>query len=298
MTFREFWQPLTTIYPEDEARWIGRFVFEERYGFSHADLLMGRETSIDECELQEMQQRLLTGEPVQYVIGQAPFGGRLFAVTPAVLIPRPETLWLCNAIGNHLNDRQHLTREIREEASILDIGTGSGCIAITIALNASAGTHVTAWDVSNEALAVARDNAERLKADVTFELQDMLCPPDDTACWDVIVSNPPYICEQEKAAMEPNVLNFEPSLALFVPNDDPLRFYRAIGQYAVKALRPNGCLFLEINSLYAHLLADMLLVQGFAEAHINQDDNGKNRYIEACITMEPDAVTASSSPQT
>lgn len=264
MTFREFWQPLTVVYPEDEARWIGRFVFEEKYGFSHADLLMGRETSINENELLELQRRLLTGEPVQYVVGLAPFGGRLFKVTPAVLIPRPETLWLCNAVSGYHN--------------VLDIGTGSGCIAITVALTTA---KVTAWDISSEALDVARANAERLHADVTFEQQDALCPPDDVARWDAIVSNPPYICEQEKTMMEHNVLNFEPHLALFVPDDDPLRFYRVIGQYAVKALRPDGRLFLEINPLYAHAICDMLLAQGFTNAHIHQDDNQKDRYIVA-----------------
>ena len=276
MTFREFWQPLTVVYPEDEARWIGRFVFEEKYGFSHADLLMGRETSIDENELLELQRRLLTGEPVQYVVGLAPFGGRLFKVTPAVLIPRPETLWLCNAVSGYHN--------------VLDIGTGSGCIAITIALAEKKEDRVspcesvaklTAWDISSEALDVARANAERLHADVTFEQQDALCPPDDVARWDAIVSNPPYICEQEKTMMEHNVLNFEPHLALFVPDDDPLLFYRAIGQYAVKAMCPDGRLFLEINPLYAHAICDMLLAQGFTNAHIHQDDNQKDRYIVA-----------------
>ena len=274
MTFREFWQPLTTIYPEDEARWIGRFVFEERYALTHADLLMGKETDIEEGELRELQQRLLTGEPVQYVLGEAPFGDRLFKVTPAVLIPRPETLWLCQGI-----DHQPSTIN-PPPSTILDIGTGSGCIAVTIALNMPA-AHVTAWDISDEALAIARANAERLQADVTFEQQDALTPPDDTCRWDVIVSNPPYICEQEKAAMEHNVLDFEPHLALFVPNDDPLRFYRAIGKYAVKALRPAGRLYFEINPLYAEELSDMLQAQGFDEVRICQDDNQKDRYIVA-----------------
>ena len=288
MTFHEFWHTLTSIYPENEARWIGRFVFEVKYGLSHTDLLMGKETSIDESGLQELQRRLLTGEPVQYVIGEAPFGDRLFQVTPAVLIPRPETLWLCNAVST-----------MEHSCDVLDIGTGSGCIAITIALartslsatdshgltrtdaNNNSVAKITAWDISYEALAVARANAERLKADVTFEQQDILSPPNDTNRWDIIVSNPPYICEQEKSAMEPNVLNFEPHLALFVPDNDPLLFYRVIGQYAIKALRPDGHLYLEINPLYAEELSAMLLTQGFAEARIYQDDNQKDRYIVA-----------------
>ena len=244
-------------------------MFEVKYGLSHADLLMGKETSIDESGLQELQRRLLTSEPVQYVIGKASFGDRLFQVSPAVLIPRPETLWLCNAVSATAHSRD-----------VLDIGTGSGCIAITIALNTSA-AHVTAWDISNEALAVARANAERLKADIAFEQQDILAPPDDTNRWDAIVSNPPYICEQEKSTMEPNILDFEPHLALFVPDNDPLLFYRAIGQYAIKALRPDGRLYLEINPLYASDLSNMLTTQGFSETHIYQDDNQKDRYIVA-----------------
>lgn len=268
MSFREFWQPLTTIYPEEEARWIGRFVFEERYALTHADLLMGKEMDIEEDELRELQRRLLTGEPVQYVIGEAPFGEHLFRVSSAVLIPRPETLWLCQAVVSH------------HPLDILDIGTGSGCIAVTIALN-NPSVKVTAWDISEEALSIARANAERLKANVTFELQDALNPPDDTARWDIIVSNPPYICEQEKAAMERNVLDYEPHLALFVPDDDPLRFYRAIGKYAVKALRPDGRLYLEINPIYANAICDMLVELGFAEARTYQDDNLKDRYIVA-----------------
>lgn len=293
MTFREFWQPLTAIYPESEARWIGRFVFEERYGLSQADLLMGRETCLDGNELKELQRRLLTGEPVQYVIGLAPFGGRLFTVTPDVLIPRPETLWLCQAAIDFIGRLD--ADEAAALPAVLDIGTGSGCIAITIALAApksplssaapeiplSSAATITAWDISAEVLTVARTNAERLHASVTFEQQDMLCPPDDTDRWNAIVSNPPYICEQEKAAMERNVLDYEPAQALFVPDEAPLLYYRAIGQYAVKALRPGGCLFLEINPLYAHPLVALLLEQGFADARIHQDDNDKDRYITA-----------------
>ena len=292
MTFREFWKPLTSVYPEQEARWIGRFVFEVKYGLSQADLLMGRETDIDESELRELQRRLLTGEPVQYILGEAPFGNHQFSVSPAVLIPRPETLWLCNAVSAEAQGRD-----------VLDIGTGSGCIAITIALATeengmtstiqeesarngrekpcSSVVRITAWDISTEALAVAHANAERLKAKVTFEQQDALCPPDDIGRWDIIVSNPPYICEQEKAAMERNVLDFEPHLALFVPDDDPLLFYRAIGKYAVKTLRPDGRLYLEINPLYANAICDMLMEQGFAKTHPYQDDNQKDRYIVA-----------------
>ena len=282
MTFREFWQPLTSIYPEDEARWIGRFVFEMRYGLSQADLLMGREEHIDGEELRLLQQRLLAGVPVQYVIGKTQFYGRCFYVEPCVLIPRPETEELCR----HILARTPYTWH----GDILDIGTGSGCIAVTLAAELQFAS-VTAWDISPEALVIAARNARcngvltgrriQYRNDVVFQLRDALNPPGALARWDIIVSNPPYICEQEKQAMEHNVLDFEPSLALFVPDDDPLRFYRAIGRYATKALRPGGRLFFEINPLYARPLVDMLRTLGFADVSIYQDDNGKDRFIVA-----------------
>ena len=246
MTFREFWQPLTSIYPEDEARWIGRFVFEMRYGLSQADLLMGREEHIDGEELRLLQQRLLAGVPVQYVIGKTQFYGRCFYVEPSVLIPRPETEELCR----HILARTPYTWH----GDILDIGTGSGCIAVTLAAELQFAS-VTAWDISPEALVIAARNAR---------------------CNGVLTGQ--RIHDRNDVVFQ---LDFEPSLALFVPDDDPLRFYRAIGQYATKALRPGGRLFFEINPLYAHPLVDMLRTLGFADVSIYQDDNGKDRFIVA-----------------
>ena len=283
MTFREFWQPLTSIYPVEEARWIGRFVFEMRYGLSQADLLMGREEHIDEEELRLLQQRLLAGVPVQYVIGKTQFYGRCFYVEPCVLIPRPETEELCR----HILDRTPNTWH----GDILDIGTGSGCIAVTLAAELQF-AKVTAWDISPEALVIAARNARcngvltgrrvQYRNDVVFQLHDALNPPSALARWDIIVSNPPYVCEAEKATMQPNVLDHEPHLALFVPDDDPLRFYRAIGQYAMKALRPGGQLFFELNEHLANETKELLLAIGFNDIIIYKDQYLKDRFIRAC----------------
>ncbi len=283
MTFREFWQPLTNIYPKEEARWIGRFVFEIKYGLSQADLLMGREEHISEEELRRLQQRLLTGEPVQYVVGETLFYRRRFYVEPCVLIPRPETEELCRHILARTPYLWH--------GDILDIGTGSGCIAVTLAAELEFAS-VTAWDVSPEALVIAARNARRhgmlrgdriqYRKDIVFQLRDALNPPDDTEKWDIIVSNPPYVCEAEKTEMRPNVLDHEPHLALFVPDDDALCFYRAIGRYAVKALKPRGQLFFELNEHWAQETKELLQAIGFSDIIIYKDQYGKDRFIRAC----------------
>ena len=163
--------------------------------------------------------------------------------------------------------------------SILDIGTGSGCIAITVAL-ALPQARVTAWDISTDALAIAAGNAHRLGASVRFEHQDALSAPDDEARWDVIVSNPPYICDKERADMSDNVLSYEPELALFVPDSDPLLFYRAIARYASKALKPGGRLLFETNTAYAHEVAQTMANEGFTAIEVRNDCFGKPRMVK------------------
>lgn len=163
--------------------------------------------------------------------------------------------------------------------SILDIGTGSGCIAITVAL-ALPQARVTAWDISTDALAIAAGNAHRLGASVRFEHQDALSAPDDEACWDVIVSNPPYICDKERADMSDNVLSYEPELALFVPDSDPLLFYRAIARYASKALKPGGRLLFETNTAYVHEVAQAMADEGFTAIEVRNDCFGKPRMVK------------------
>jgi len=278
MTYEQFWQPLTDIYDPGEAKAVARLVMESRYGLSLTNLLCGKLEAIDEKELKELQQRLLTGEPVQYVLGQAVFGGRLFQVEQGVLIPRPETYELCQLI---IEDHAALP-PIHGECNILDIGTGSGCIACTLAAEITHG-NVTAWDISDEALRIAEANAKRTHVNVSFVKQDALSPPPfSSPLWDVIVSNPPYICRQERAAMSTNVTDFEPELALFVPDDDPLLFYRSIAHYAFEALRAEGSLYFEINPLYVAELKAMLNQTGFLYVESSDDQFGKTRFIKAC----------------
>mgnify|MGYP003498796167 FL=1 len=166
--------------------------------------------------------------------------------------------------------------------SILDIGTGSGCIAITVAL-ALPQARVTAWDISTDALAIAAGNAHRLGASVRFEHQDALSAPDDEERWDVIVSNPPYICDRERADMSDNVLSYEPELALFVPDSDPLLFYRAIARYASKALKPGGRLLFETNTAYAHEVAQTMADEGFTAIEVRNDCFGKPRMVKGAF---------------
>ena len=169
--------------------------------------------------------------------------------------------------------------------SILDIGTGSGCIAITVAL-ALPQARVTAWDISTDALAIAAGNAHRLGASVRFEHQDALSAPDDEERWDVIVSNPPYICDRERADMSDNVLSYEPELALFVPDSDPLLFYRAIARYASKALKPGGRLLFETNTAYAHEVAQAMADEGFTAIEVRNDCFGKPRMVKGAFIRE------------
>lgn len=166
--------------------------------------------------------------------------------------------------------------------SILDIGTGSGCIAITVAL-ALPQARVTAWDISTDALAIAAGNAHRLGASVRFEHQDALSAPDDEERWDVIVSNPPYICDRERADMSDNVLSYEPELALFVPDSDPLLFYRAIARYASKALKPGGRLLFETNTAYVHEVAQTMANEGFTAIEVRNDCFGKPRMVKGAF---------------
>ncbi len=272
MTYNELWRPLTAIYEEQEAKAIARLVLEKRFGLSLADVLMGQ--TGDEQELLRIQQRLLHGEPVQYVLGEAEFCDLTFHVEKGVLIPRPETQWLCDCVSNHWGF-------LPEEGRILDIGTGSGCIACTIAYDLKdAPVEVVAWDISDDALRIARDNAKRLGVKVRFEKQDIFKAPDDKDCWDAIVSNPPYICDSERQQMATHVLDYEPSLALFVPDDDPLRFYRPIADYAIRALRPEGFLLVEINERYGEETAGLFVDKGFTGVTIYEDLYGKDRFVK------------------
>ena len=282
MSYHELWRLLAQVYDEGEAKALARMVYEVRYGLSLADIYSGKDTQLSadsQTELTEISQRLLQQEPIQYILGEATFCGRTFTVNPSVLIPRSETEELCRWI---VSEESHLTGG-QSPCEVLDIGTGSGCIAITLAAELP-GAHVTAWDISAEALEVARENAKRTHVHVSFEQVDILHSPLSTLRPppSLIVSNPPYICHQEREAMEANVLQHEPHLALFVPDDDPLLFYRAIAQYARTALRPGGWLCFEINPLHATALRDLLAVMSYHDIETKEDQYGKQRMIRAC----------------
>lgn len=303
MTYNQLWKRLTAIYNEREAQAIVRTVLDALFGMSLTDICLGKVTQLsadDTTRLEKIMQRLEKSEPVQYVLGSEWFAGRLFDVAPGVLIPRPETedlvKWACDEAkekekeDNSKEERGKEEKEVYKKGevphpSILDIGTGSGCIAITVAL-ALPQARVTAWDISTDALAIAAGNAHRLGASVRFEHQDALSAPDDEERWDVIVSNPPYICDRERADMSDNVLSYEPELALFVPDSDPLLFYRAIARYASKALKPGGRLLFETNTAYAHEVAQAMADEGFTAIEVRNDCFGKPRMVKGAFIRE------------
>ena len=299
-TYQQLWQSLTPLYDAGEAQAIVRTVLDVKYGMTLTDIICGKvnELSADEeRKLEEIIIRLQKGEPVQYVLGEADFAGRPFHVEPGVLIPRPETAELCQWIEKDMIEKSIVSSEDSPEDSsgnspqatddarrILDICTGSGCIAITLGLNIP-NSEVTGWDISEDALRIAQGNVEMLKArNVRIEYQDALALPKAAEAADLIVSNPPYICEKEKADMEKNVLEHEPSLALFVPDEDPLKFYRAIAEYASSALKSGGALYFEINPIYEKETREMLLKLDFKDIETKEDAFGKKRMMRAKST--------------
>ena len=278
-TYQEFWQSLTPLYDAGEAQAIVRTVLDVEYGMTLTDIICGKVNELssdEERNLEEIITRLQNGEPVQYVLGEADFAGRTFHVEPGVLIPRPETAELCQWIEEEVS-----SLEADDPKQILDICTGSGCIAITLGLNIP-NSEVTGWDISEDALRIAQGNVEMLKAgNVRIEYQDALMLPKAAEAADIIVSNPPYICEKEKADMEKNVLEHEPSIALFVPDEDPLKFYRAIAEYASSALKSEGALYFEINPIYEKETREMLEELGFKDIETKEDAFGKKRMMKA-----------------
>lgn len=292
-TYQQLWQSLTPLYDAGEAQAIVRTVLDVKYGMTLTDIICGKVNEIsadEERKLEEIIIRLQKGEPVQYVLGEADFAGRTFHVEPGVLIPRPETAELCQWIEEDMAGKSTVSSEDFSEDSpqatddaklILDICTGSGCIAITLGLNIP-NSEVTGWDISEDALRIARGNVEMLKArNVRIEYQDALALPKAAEAADLIVSNPPYICEKEKADMEKNVLEHEPSLSLFVPDEDPLKFYRAIAEYASSALKSGGALYFEINPIYEKETREMLLKLDFKDIETKEDTFGKKRMMRA-----------------
>ena len=286
-------QKLQQRYGSGEGRALYELILSQRFGLSRTDILLGKDTALsaeEQAELQIIIDRVAKGEPVQYVLGHEEFCGRTFLVGSGVLIPRPETQQLVSLVEQH----------VAPGSMVLDVGTGSGCIAITLALD---GYKVTALDVSDEALAIAKQNAERLGAEVEFvkgdilgneELRiknkvssrDMMAAANSSffilhSSFDCIVSNPPYICEREAAAMDANVLDYEPHLALFVPDDDPLLFYRAISEFGREHLAEGGLIFFEVNRAYAEQVAELLQQKGYDEVQVVKDEYDNNRFVWA-----------------
>ena len=286
---------LQPAYPEDEARSLAWWIMEELTGKSRTELQFGcKDTAfspIMQEKSQEIISRLLHFEPIQYIFGHTLWCGLDLLVTPATLIPRPETAELVERINVQMVNDQMV--------NVLDIGTGSGCIAIALK-KAHPSWSVTGIDISPEAIAIARENARRNKVEVNFQVADIfdfneenpkfeeIVPPAGKEIlnpkYDLVVSNPPYICESEKTSMRPNVLNFEPSSALFVPDSDPLLFYRRIAELFSLPLEGKGRergLFFEINEAYGPQLSAMLDNLGYTDIQIHKDIYGKDRIIEA-----------------
>jgi release factor glutamine methyltransferase len=277
-TYDYLWRTLARVYEAGEAKSVIKLLLEKRFGLSQTDVFCGKVESLgknEDIELDKMLNRLMSHEPIQYVLGEAEFGGYEFFVRQGVLIPRPETAELVNDIIEDVSD----SRDPDSRVSILDIGTGSGCIAVSLSL-AIPGCKVSAWDLSDMAIDISRENAKKLGADAEICRIDALHPPCDVKKWDVIVSNPPYICENERTEMEKNVLDYEPEMALFVPDDDPLRFYRAIAQYAGRALKIGGSLYFEINPVYEKEMVKMLSDKGFKSIVLMEDSFGKKRFVK------------------
>ena len=294
-TYQQLWQSLTPLYDAGEAQAIVRTVLDVKYRMTLTDIICGKvnELSADEGKkIEEIVERLQKAEPVQYILGEADFTGRTFHVEPGVLIPRPETAELCQWIEEDCKAKEQSSDKTETSPRrILDICTGSGCIAITLALDI-ADSEVEGWDISEDALRIAKGNAMALDAknvkiryrdalNLTKEIKDIHKSISDNDKWDVIVSNPPYICEKEKKDMEKNVLEHEPEIALFVPDEAPLRFYFAIAQYAATALKPGCNLYFEINPIYEEEMKEMLKGLHFINIETREDAFGKKRMMRA-----------------
>ena len=257
----------------DEIHSIIYLLLKDKFGLSKTDIMTGREIEPVRLDsFMEILDRINRKEPIQYILGKAEFYERQFVVNSSVLIPRQETELLVRSI---INDRV-------SAPTILDIGTGTGCIAITLALEVPS-SQVYAIDISDDALTVAKQNAQNLKAKVHFYKSDIFKDEIATPRFDVIVSNPPYITEAEKNAMKSNVLDFEPHVALFVTDEDPLIFYRTIAKKGRSLLKPGGKVFVEINERFGSNISDLFRSEAYTDIQILEDLDGKDRIVRATL---------------
>ena len=264
---------LDGVVEPTELQAMIRIICEDIFNYDPVDVALRQESELPvfaDQRIADVVARLRRHEPLQYIVGHARFHGHEFKVTPAVLIPRPETEQLVDLI---------VDENPGSDLRVLDMGTGSGCIAISLA-RALKFARVDALDVSRDALAVARENAAALKVKVRFFESDMLAPQ-PSARYDIIVSNPPYICWSEREVMECNVKDYEPGQALFVPDNDPLLFYKAIAPYAADSLERGGRLYLEINRRFGNEVKRLLEDSGFDEVRLIDDSYGNPRFVTA-----------------
>jgi len=260
---------ISSHYESSEARAIAFRCLDLGWNLSSMDIILKKEVELP-ADWESRLACLAAGEPLQYVMGKTYFRDHLFQVSADTLIPRPETEELVDLVLSHAP----------ENASVLDVGTGSGCIPISLKLERPS-LVVEAWDISSGALEMARLNANTLKAEVEFKQQDIFSWPSSKGSWDVIVSNPPYVTEEEKKEMANHVLDFEPHLALFVPNDDALKYYEALAELAMERLCHLGYLCLEINQYFGTQTVELLFSKGFQEVKLFQDFKGNDRMIVA-----------------
>ena len=266
---------LRSVCTPSEGAALAKWILAEVFHFSATEIYGGKDTIFPENQqkrLEDILARLKKAEPLQYILGEASFYGRSFHVTPDVLIPRPETEELIEwIVDDHPEPHLH----------VLDIGTGSGCIPVTLAHLLDRPV-LTAWEVSDAALSIARSNAARHGAVVNFVQTDVLRPElPATEPVDLLVSNPPYVTEKERGNMEANVLEWEPELALFVPDEDPLRFYRRLADIGSQLLAPQGQLYVEINRAYGEAVVRLLQGQGYRAVELRKDLSGNDRMIKA-----------------
>jgi len=279
-------ETLDTLYPSEEITGITRLIFSQVCGLSHNQQILCKDKQIPEKEKEDIHaiiNRLKKMEPLQYIFGETEFYSLPMKVNPSVLIPRPETEELVDMII-----KKSITQSPTGKLNILDIGTGSGCIPITLAKHIP-DVVVTAIDISEAALQTAKENAVLNNVDIHFIQADILNTSETakfiTGNFDIIVSNPPYVTDKEKIAMCENVIAYEPHCALFVPDNDPLLFYNAIADFALSKLAPEGMIYFEINANYGPEICGMLQEKGFTQTELIRDLSGKNRFITAISSI-------------
>ena len=282
---------LLDLYPEDEARSLAWWIMEETTGLSRSEILSGCKDTKNIPNLQTIIDRLHHFEPIQYIFGHTLWAGLDLKVTPATLIPRPETAELVDRIDRFAERAKTASLKEQRPLHVMDVGTGSGCISIALKKRHPE-WQVTGIDISAEAIEVAKENAARNDVQIDFQVADIFDSngqirqsPITNHQYDIIVSNPPYICESEKATMRPNVLDYEPASALFVPDDDPLRVYRRIAELFANLQSPitnhqSKFLFFEIHEVFSSELSALLTNLGYTDIQITNDIYGKPRIIE------------------